>query len=260
MAWMPPRFIQRSVINMSSVSLSSTDYSTLFSSLSSSSSSSSSSVSSLLGDYASIKNGSYAKLLKAYYKKQSAEKTSDSSDTDTTLSSVKSDASSLQSAASALTSSSLYNKGSYTVTSADGKTTTTSDYDYDSIYKKVSSFVDSYNTMVKAGAASDTSSINTKTTNLVSLTAANSDELKAVGITAASDGTLSVNENTFKKADINTIKSLFEGTGSYADSVANKSTLLYQLASNKLSDSTSYSASGSYNSSSTLDNLYNTVV
>lgn len=248
---------------MSSLSvsaLSSTDYSTLLSSLSSSSSSSSSSISGILGDYASIKNGSYAKLLKAYYSKQSAEKTSDSTDSDTTLSTVKSGASSLQSAASALTSSSLYQQGSYSVTSADGKTTTSSDYDYDSIYKKVSAFVDSYNTMVKSGAASSTDSINTKTTNLISLTSKNANELKAVGITAASDGTLSVDENTFKKADINTIKILFQGSGSYADSVANKATLVYQLASNKLSDSSSYSASGSYNSSSTLDKLYNTVV
>ncbi len=247
---------------MSSISsLSSTDYSTLFSSLSTSSSSSgSSSVSSLLGDYASIKNGSYAKLLKAYYKKQDAESTSDSSDTDKTLSTIKSDASDLQSAASALTSSSLYAKGSYTVTSADGKTSTSSDYNYDNIYDKVSSFIDSYNTMVKAGASSETSSINTKTTNLVSLTSKNSSVLKSLGITANTDGTLKIDEDTFKKADINTIKSVFEGTGSYADSVSNKSTLIYQLAANKLSGSSSYSSSGSYNSSSALDKLYDTIV
>ena len=252
----------RSVINMSSINVSalnSSDYSTLLSSLSSSSSSGSSGISSLLGDYVSIKNGSYGKLLKAYYAKQSKETSSANTDTDKTLSTVKSDASTLQSAAAALTSSSLYQKGSYKVTSADGKTTTDSEYNYDNIYDKVSSFVSSYNTMVKAGAASETSSVNSKTTNLVSLTSSNSDLLKTVGITAKTDGTLSIDEDKFKKADINTIKSLFEGNGSYADSVANKSSLINQLAANKLSGSTSYSASGSYNTSSAIDNLYNTV-
>ena len=46
-----------------------TDYSVLFGNMSTSAQTSSTSGFSLL-DYASIKNGSYAKLLKAYYKEQ----------------------------------------------------------------------------------------------------------------------------------------------------------------------------------------------
>ena len=53
-----------------------TDYSALFGNLSTSAQTSSTSGFSLL-DYASIKNGSYAKLLKAYYAKDSTEKTAE---------------------------------------------------------------------------------------------------------------------------------------------------------------------------------------
>ncbi len=235
-----------------------TDYSALFSSLSASSTSSSNSGSleSLYGDYASIKNGSYGKLLKAYYAKQDKEAAAEEADENkTTYTRVKSSASSLASAADALTDSSLYAKGSYKVTKADGSTED-SDYDMDTIYEKVSSFVDSYNSAISAGSALDSGSVSTRTLSMVSFTTKNSNLLKSIGITQSSEGKLSVDEDKFKNADINTIKSLFSGSGSYADTVANKANVISSLAANKLSTYSSYNSSGSYDSS-TVSSLYN---
>ncbi len=235
-----------------------TDYSTLFSSLptASSSSSGSSSLESLYGDYSSIKNGSYGKLLKAYYAKQKNEAAAEEADENKTVyTKVKANASSLSTAADALTDSSLYAKGSYKVTKSDGSTED-SDYDMDSIYEKVSSFVDSYNSTVNSGVAIDSGSVATRTLSLISLTSKNKNLLNSIGISISKDGNLSVDKETFKNADINTIKSLFSGSGSYADVVANKASVISSLASNKLSTYSSYDSSGSYDSSS-VSSLYN---
>lgn len=61
----------------------------------------------LLSDYASIKNGSYGKLLKAYYAKQDAEKASASGDSRQKLTLMRAGADSLQKSADALNDASL---------------------------------------------------------------------------------------------------------------------------------------------------------
>ena len=63
-----------------------------------------------LSDYAAIKNGSYGKLLKAYYAKQDAEKLSGKGDTSQKLTLMKTSTDSLKKSADALNDSSLWEK------------------------------------------------------------------------------------------------------------------------------------------------------
>ena len=234
------------------------DYSGLFSSFGVSSNNTGNSLESLYGDYSSIKNGSYGKLLKAYYAKQEKEyRTEEADDNKGVYSKVKANASTLSKDADALTSSSLYAKGSFKVTKKDGSTED-SDYDMDKIYEKVSSFVKSYNSTVNAGASIDSGAVANRTLSLVQLTSKNKNLLNSVGISISNDGNLSVDEEKFKSADINSIKSLFSGTGSYADAVSNKADVLASLAESKLSTSAQYNSSGSYDkgTSSSLFNNY----
>lgn len=83
------------------------DYSALFGGTSNSSSLGGTNI---LSDYASIKNGSYGKLLKAYYAKQDAEKTAGTGDTSQKLTLMKTSADSLKKSADALNASSLWEK------------------------------------------------------------------------------------------------------------------------------------------------------
>ena len=83
------------------------DYSALFRGTSNSSSLGGTNI---LSDYASIKNGSYGKLLKAYYAKQDAEKTAGTGDTSQKLTLMKTSADSLKKSADALNASSLWKK------------------------------------------------------------------------------------------------------------------------------------------------------
>ena len=78
------------------------DFSALFSGTSDSSSVGNTN---MLSDYAAIKNGSYGKLMKAYYAKQDAEKLSGKGDTSQKLTLMKTSADSLTKSADALNDS-----------------------------------------------------------------------------------------------------------------------------------------------------------
>lgn len=227
---------------------------TLFSSLNNSKSSNSIFGSIDLGQYASIRSGSYKKLLTAYYAKQSST-TSDTSSTTVKTDSVsdkKLNAAKVRDAAAgivdaqkSLDQESLWQKKTTTDSSGNTKT----DYDTDAIYKAVSEYVKDYNSFVGATASSSESSVLTTGSSIVGYTKANSKLLAEVGITIGSDNKLSVSESTFKSADMSTVKSLFDGVGSYGKTVASSAASAYssavsQLAS--LNSSSAYSSSGSY--------------
>mgnify|MGYP001081866568 CR=1 FL=1 len=63
-----------------------------------------------VSDYAMIKNGSYRKLMKAYYAKQDADKLSQTGDSSKTLTLMRSSADCLKKSAEALGNASVYEK------------------------------------------------------------------------------------------------------------------------------------------------------
>ena len=130
------------------------DFSALFSGTSDSSSVGNTN---MLSDYAAIKNGSYGKLMKAYYAKQDAEKLSGKGDTSQELTVMKTSADSLKKSADALNDSSLWEKKK--IKKKDEKTgeeIEVEDYDWDKITKAVKSFVEDYNDVVKEAGESNT--------------------------------------------------------------------------------------------------------
>lgn len=221
------------------------------------SSSTSSSSSSYLSDYANIRSGSYSKLMKAYYGGSSgAASLVGSSTTNTSTAqeqksqalTVRDDAQALKESALALEETgnkSIFNKK--TVTAKDG--TQTQEYDKDSIYKAVSSFVDDYNSLVGNAKESSNNSIVSATSNLAGNTKANKNLLSDIGITIGSDNKLSINQTKFKAADVSTVKSLFNGTGSYAYGAAFSASQMYNQSVSQLAQlaGSSYSNSGTYN-------------
>jgi hypothetical protein len=243
----------------------------LFSSISSKSSSSTSSLlggtSDLLGisysDYATIRNGSYSKLLRAYYSDNTSDEvseavkttTSTSKDDTKTLARIQSGAEDLKESAQALLETgdkSVFKE--VTTTDEDGKTTT--GYDTDAIYKAVSSFVKDYNTMLTQGGDSNTKSILSNTKSLVTNTAANKSSLAAIGITIGSDNKLSIDEETFKKADMSKVKSLFNDRGSYGYQTATRASLIESYAKSEAAKSNTYSSSGSYTYNYSTGEIY----
>ena len=199
-----------------------------------------------LADYASIKNGSYRKLLAANYAKtQEEEGTSSSSsstvkDSKQTLTSISDAASDLQKSIS--TVSSLFK------TEKDENGRSVVNYDEDKMYKALKDFVNNYNSLLdEAGNAESTSLLRTAT-SLVSFTKANEKALESVGISVGSDNKLSIDEDKFKEASKSSVQSLFQSTGGYAYQVDAKASSL-KITADELAKKVPRSSTGSSKSS-----------
>lgn len=250
-----------------------TDYSFLFSNLGSSSSGAANL--NFLSDYASIKNGSYGKLMKAYFSETSSENhkasntvkkktnnmmgTAVSTDDNKTLANVQSKTDALKESADALLvsgSKSLFNKKEITAKDDNGVETTSIDYDKNAIYSAVSSFVNNYNSVVKAADDVNSNSILGRTQIMTNATNANSKLLSKIGITVGSDKTLSLDKDTFMKADMTTVKSLFNGNGSYGYRVSAQASMINYAADNEASKAAFYGENGNYSNPYSSGNIF----
>ena len=239
----------------------SSSISVLFSSLGSSNSSSD-----ILGinysDYANIRNGSYGKLMRSYYALESDDGSSKTSTADTvknTSTALSKDSSKtlagIEEAASELTDTakSLYSRKNDSVFTKDSK----GNYNTDKIYDTVSDFVENYNSLLSAAGKSDTTRIQNAVDSMSNTTKMNEDALKKIGITIDSkNGTLGINEDTFKSADMSDVKTLFNGTGSFAYGVATQSSMIDSYAQSEATKSNTYSASGTYNYNYNSGNIF----
>lgn len=244
------------------------DFSYLFSSLGSGAAGVSGS--NFLSDYASIKNGSYAKLMKAYYggntndsvnaiakKQSSSSKLTEAESKEYAQVQTASDA--LKDSADALLatgSKSLFKQIDITTKDEDGNETTEKGYDVESIYNAVNNFVKNYNSVINAAGETDSSTVLRRTANMLNSTTAHLKSLLAIGISVNADSTLSIDKDAFMKADMNKVKSLFNGNGSYAYNVSAQASLINYAADRELSRGTSYTFNGSYSANFSNGNLF----
>ena len=195
-----------------------------------------------LVDYASIKNGSYKKLVGAYYKKtQNDEGTSSSSssgvkDSKQKLTSISDAASDVKDSLSKISSQ-------FKTKTENGRSVV--DYDEDEMYKALKDYVSSYNSLLDAAGTAETTSLSRTADSLASYTKANEKALEKIGISVDSDGKLSIDEDKFKAANKSRVQSLFKSTGGYAYQVSAKASNLQFNADNlaKKADSSSTSSS-----------------
>lgn len=242
------------------------DYSYLFRNLSGSKGSSMGNLN-FLSDYAAIKNGSYGKLMKAYYAKDTADsssktaagKTDNKTDNKTenkTTSTAKDSADTLakiQKSADGLKESAdkLIAKGKDSLFASK-------EYDADAIYSAVSDFVKDYNELIDNASDSSSNNVLSKSLTLVNQTAANKNLLEKVGITLNDDDTLSIDEKAFKSANMTTVKSLFNNTGSYAYKASAQASLIDFAAENESSKANTYTMNGTYGNNYSMGSIMDT--
>ena len=255
------------------------DYSTLFSSMSGGSKNTNymSGLSSMLSDYSSIKNGSYGKLVSAYYKKidsdsASSDKTDKSSDSEKTAteksqaaekkqySAISSNAKDVSSKIETLTKTgdgSVFDKTWQTTKNEDGTEAKVFDYDSSKISSAVSNFVSSYNKLVdSSGDVSDVTT-STRASYLTKITNSYKSELSSIGITVKDDGKLSLDKDKLKAAGAEAVENIFTQKAGFGYKVSQAATSLETSASRAASSSSTYSKSGTINSdlSSILDSF-----
>ncbi len=204
-----------------------------------------------LTDYMGIKNGSYGKLLKAYYKKQDAEETAAVDETEKKqLSMLKSSADSLKNATLELMDEDLFEKKTNEETGEE-------EYDWDAITKAVKDFASKYNSVVESAGNSDDNNVLKHGVWLTQSTASNTNLLAKAGISIGGDNKLSVDEKALKEANINTLKTLFTGVNSFADNVVRKASQIGSAAVNGVSTSGSaYTNTAGYDNLSSGGYLY----
>ena len=181
-----------------------------------------------LGDYASIKNGSYKKLLKAYYKEQD-NKTSkvDSKDAKTEKKQneqMSSTASDLNTAARKLMDSKLLAEK----TDEQGNKT----IDRDNLVKNMKSFVESYNNTLDEAVKSDNNSVLRSAVWTTNMMKKNSGILEDAGIKIGEDNKLTLDEDKLRKADTSVLNTLTQGHSSLIGRVAQKASSIATSASN----------------------------
>lgn len=181
-------------------------------------------MSTLLTDYASIKNGSYGKMMKSYYAKVKEEEGADGTSTNSSKTKEK-DAASASAARKFYETASGMNGLNY---SADNM---------DELYDKVSAFVKDYNSLMTSASKSKNASVKAQADALNDYTYQNYKLFAKIGITMNSDRTLSIDEDTFKKVNektgstnVPTLTTLFKGMGSFADKAADRASTIYRLA------------------------------
>lgn len=234
-----------------------TNYSFLFNSLGNSNRNSSLGNLNFLSDYASIKNGSYGKLMKAYFNqtsgdeatslaKKSTEKLSNTTSKDDTKTLAK-----VQESSDALKESAdvLLAKGKDAVFSKDEVTA--------KAYNAVSAFVDDYNAVLKATDTVNSTSILNKAIGMVNVTTANEKLLSKVGITVGNDNSLTLDKETFMKADAATVSNLFQTTGGYAYRISAQSSLINFAADNEAAKANTYNFTGAYSNNYSAGNIFN---
>jgi hypothetical protein len=183
-----------------------------------------------------IRSGAYKKALKSYYSTMTKDEVKESisgsgtADSKNSLSALKSSATKL-------------------VNSADELKKT----DYSKVEKAsdllddVKSFVSDYNSTLSATKSLNSYSILQTAVWGTERMNQSEDLLNKAGITIKEDNTLSLDEEKFAQADVSTLKSLFSGSGSLADSISGKASSLAIQSANQIavnSGNVLYNSSG----------------
>lgn len=238
------------------------DYSYLFQSLSSSSGGMGNL--NFLSDYASIKNGSYGKLMKSYYgttgqasatetsgKKSSATTVLDkileekknpkvSKDVKEANAKLTTGLSSLKSSVSALQGDKIYTDTENGQSAAD------------KVASAMKAYVTDYNNVVNAAKGSTLSGKTAYVANMMSSSAANADKLAEIGVTINSDGTLELNQAKLKEADLSKVQDLFSADNimSYGSTIASRVQFAGASSSTSAADSTEKGSTAASSASS----------
>lgn len=218
--------------------------------------------SSLLTDYASIKNGSYGKLMKSYYGSAKSSSTGSGSkagtsnvlekileekrnpkvskDTKESNEKLTTGLSNLKGVVSALQSGKTYTD------TANGQSAA------DKTVSAVKAYVEQYNNVVTAAKGSTLTNKTAYVANMMSSTAANADKLAEIGVTVNSNGTLEVNEKELKAAGTSKVQELFssEDIMSYGSMVASRLQFAGASSSTSATDSASTGTAASSSASS----------
>ena len=216
-----------------------TDLSTMFSNLTGNNG-----TSNILNDYKSIKNGSYGKLMKAYYGKN---KTSG-----TTSSKTEKNDAVTKNLSQVQTSADDFKK------SVDSLKEAVNGGDSEKVAKAATEFADKYNALISAADKSEKSAITKTAQNMINQVGNNLKLLSKGGISLSEKGKMSVDETKVKE-NVSSLKSLFGSFGSFGDQLASKASSIQNKATSAINTQKTYTSKANYNNSAYSGNLFDSI-
>jgi len=204
-----------------------------------------------LSQLSSVRSGTYAKALKSYYGKNnqtaSAQKNTSVSKYNNSiyaqqsgLSNVSKESNDLYAAAKKLTD-----------TGMDGLFASQENYDADAAYKAASDFVTNYNDTLDAVNKTTNTAVSSAAGSMTRMTGVMTKSLSGIGISVGKDGRMSINEEEFKNAGFDKVKSMLGTNGSFARIIGSSAQRLNSAAEQQrrqmsLGNSGLYGTYGSY--------------
>lgn len=129
----------------------------------------------------------------------------------------------------------------------------TGEIDYDAAYSAAESFVKSYNDFVSGIGSSGDSTVSNKDSFVANMTNAYTTRLDKVGISVGSDGTLSIDKDTFNSASASQLDKIFGKEDSFASFMGEQAKQLEAYA-----ESDRYNKLNAYNQTGNITNIVNT--
>lgn len=269
-------FFFKGVITMTVSGMNSSSASTLFSSLSTSGNNN---LFSSFSELSSIRQGSYGKLLNAYYDQTGAgvSKAKTTSGTDNTSrgyyekylkdkeAKIEKEKNKTGSGATEVTdtNSKVAGNANQMVSSIDKlsnkdtyKENAAGEVNTDAIMKEVKSYVDAYNSVIDASKKTDVSGVSSNVSSMTRVTSTYAKKLSEIGITLGEDKKLSLNEDAFKKADMSKVQETF-GRASYGYSVRTNAYMANYYATQAQNNSSTYGSNAKTNFSDLMSSYSN---
>ncbi|MCR5389728.1 MAG: hypothetical protein K6E77_03155 [Lachnospiraceae bacterium] len=183
-----------------------------------------------LSTYNALKNGSYYKVMKKYYKNQS--------ETQMPEEELKKAEKKIEATADAA--------GDVVGAFNEIKKLSFKEEDREKAAEKAADFIKKYNSLVSYGDDSLYNNVAQKTEWMMNLTDQNAALLNNAGITVGADGKLSFDKEAFMKADEDTLRDTFTRNASWAEKVEYKAEQIYSLALTGDTSANSYTNSATY--------------
>ncbi len=128
----------------------------------------------------------------------------------------------------------------------------TDEIDYDAAYSVAEGFINSYNDFVTSTGSSGDKTVSNKNTFVANMTTAYTRRLEKVGVTVGSDGTLSIDKETFNKATASQLEQAFGKEDSFAAFMGEQAKQLEAYA-----ESDRYNKLNAYNQTGNVTNIVN---
>ncbi|MDR0948468.1 MAG: hypothetical protein LBM69_02980 [Lachnospiraceae bacterium] len=124
------------------------------------------------------------------------------------------------------------------------------------IVNALSTFVDRYNSLLSAIKSTSNTAITNGMDRMIHATKTNENLLGKIGVTIQADNTVSLDKTKFETADVQLVKDLFTGYGSYGSQTSSQTAALSRAAQREAAKAATYTEKATYSAPNTAGSVF----